>query len=150
MLTSYGYWYPAADINVYKGTTVFTFTYDESSYFGYEVEQPGERHSLIPAIDRLYRYISIGSLHDDYPVLALLLSPGLMLLIYMFTFLYRISQKNFKRVMPFIPIVLTWLTVLLGPTYLPRYVLYLWTGFPLLMSTGSVSDLIKNNRCVNI
>ena len=150
MLTSYGYWYPAADINVYKGTTVFTFTYDDSSYFGYEVEQPGERHSIIPAIDRLYRYISIGSLHDDYPVLALLLSPGLMLLIYMFTFLYRISQKNFKRVMPFIPIVLTWLTVLLGPTYLPRYVLYLWTGFPLLMSTGSVSDLIKNNRCVNI
>ncbi len=150
MLTSYGYWYPAANINVYKGTTVFTFTYDESSYFGYEVEQPGERTSFIPAIDELYRYISIGSFHDDNLVLSLLFAPGLMIIIFMFTLLYRISQKNYKRVLPFVPVMLTWLTVLLGPTYLPRYVLYLWTVLPLLMITGSITDLIKDNRYDNI
>ena len=59
-LTSYGYWYPAAKIDVYEGTTVYTFTYDLNSYFGYEVEPPGERHSLIPVIDKFYRYLSIG------------------------------------------------------------------------------------------
>ena len=150
MLTSYGYWYPAANINVYKGTTVFTFTYEDSSYFGYEVEQPGERASLIPTIDELYRYISIGSFHDDNLVLSLFFAPGLFILIYLFTLLYRVSQKNYKRVIPFMPIMLTWLTVLLGPTYLPRYVLYLWTGLPLLVITGSVTDLIKNNRYDNI
>ncbi len=135
-LTSYGYWYPPALINVYKGTTVFTFTYEDSSYFGYETELPGERHSLLPAIDDLYRYLSIGTFHDDAPVLYLFFSPGLLIIIYIFILFYRIYKKNAKGVLPFLPIVLVWLTVLLGPTYLVRYVVVLWTAFPLLMVTG--------------
>ncbi len=135
-LTSYGYWYPPALINVYKGITVFTFTYENSSYFGYETELPGERHSLIPAIDELYRYLSIGTFHDDAPVLYLFFSPGLLMLIYLFVLFYRIYKKSVKGILPFLPIVLVWLTVLLGPTYLVRYVVILWTAFPLLMVTG--------------
>ncbi|SFC16643.1 DUF6020 family protein [Butyrivibrio sp. YAB3001] len=131
-LTSYGYWYPVAKINVYQGTTVFTFTYDESSYFGYEVEQPGERHSLIPVIDSLYRYLSIGSFHKDAPVLALFFSPGVLIIIYLFVLCYRISIRDLAKVVPFIPVMLTWATVLLGPTYLVRYVIYLWFCLPLL------------------
>ena len=136
MLTSYGYYYPPTVINVYKGNTVYTFTYDESSYFGYEVEPPGERKSLIPAIDKLYRYISIGSFQKDATVLHLFFSPGLYLFIYMYVFAYRLSKKKFSRVLPFLPMVLTFCTVLLGPTYLIRYVLYLWTCLPLLTVTG--------------
>ena len=131
-MTSYGYWYPAAKINVYKGTTVYTFTYDKSSYFGYEVELPGERISLIPAIDRLYRYLSIGSFFEDMPVLGLFMAPGLMIIMFLFVLLYRVSKKDFAGIIPFLPVFLTWCTVLLGPTYLPRYVLYLWLCFPLL------------------
>ena len=136
MLTSYGYYYPPAVINVYKGNTVYSFTYDESSYFGYEVEPPGERVSLIPAIDRLYRYISIGSFQKDAKLLHLFFSPGLYLFIYMYVFAYRLSKKRFSGVLPFIPMILTFCTVLLGPTYLVRYVLYLWTCLPLLTVTG--------------
>ena len=132
LLTSYGFWYPAAKINVYKGTTVYTFTYNESSYFGYEVEPPGERKSLIPVIDRLYRYLSIGSFFEDLPVLGLFMAPGLLIIMYLFALFYRLSKKNFAGVIPFIPILLTYCTVLLGPTYLARYVVYLWLGFPLL------------------
>ncbi|MBQ3796622.1 MAG: hypothetical protein II842_10120 [Butyrivibrio sp.] len=135
-LTSYGYLYPAAKINVYKGTTVYTFTYDESSYFGYEVEPPGERHSFIPAIDNLYRYLSIGSFFEDAPVAGLPFEPGLLILIYLFVLFYRLSVRNIKGVLPFLPLLLTWMTVLLGPTYLVRYVLYLWTCLPLLFDKG--------------
>jgi hypothetical protein len=135
MLTSYGYYYPPAVINVYKGNTVYSFTYDESSYFGYEVEPPGERITLIPAIDKLYRYISIGSFQKDNKVLNLFFTPGLYLFIYMYVFAYRLSKKRMKGILPFIPMVLTFCTVLLGPTYLVRYVLYLWTCLPLLMVT---------------
>jgi hypothetical protein len=131
-LTSYGYWYPAAKINVYKGTTVYTFTYDESSYFGYEVEPPGERHSLIPVVDNLYRYISIGSFFNDAPIAGLPFEPGLLILIYLFVLFYRLSIRDMKGVLPFLPLLLTWMTVLLGPTYLVRYVLYLWLCLPLL------------------
>jgi hypothetical protein len=50
-LTSYGFWYPDAVIDCYQGNAVFTFTYADSSYFGYETEKPGERQSLFPAVD---------------------------------------------------------------------------------------------------
>nr|WP_297763068.1 DUF6020 family protein [uncultured Butyrivibrio sp.] len=139
-LTSYGYWYPAAVMNVYQGNTVFTFTYEDSSYFGYEVEAPGHRASLIPALDSLYRYLSIGSFQQDAPVLALLLKPGCILLIYMFVLFYRLSRKSFSGVLPFMPMILTFLTVLLGPTYLVRYVVYLWTSLPLLMAGNPASN----------
>ncbi|WP_143087373.1 DUF6020 family protein [Butyrivibrio proteoclasticus] len=137
LLTSYGYWYPPANINVYKGTTVYTFTYDDSSYFGYEVELPGERHSFIPIIDKLYRYISIGSFHTDYKALALLFSPGLLIIIYLYVLAYRLYKKDYRNILPFLPILLVWLTVILGPTYLVRYVVILWFALPLLLDTGS-------------
>jgi hypothetical protein len=144
LLTSYGYWYPPAIINVYKGNTVYSFTYDVSSYFGYEVEPPGERISIIPAIDKLYRYISIGSFQQDMTVLHLFFSPGLYVFIFMFVFAYRLSKKRFHSILPFMPMILTFCTVLLGPTYLIRYVLYLWTCIPLLMATGkSASEKVE-------
>ncbi len=138
MLTSYGYYYPPAVINVYKGHTVYSFTYDQSSYFGYEVEPPGERHSFIPVIDELYRYLSIGSFQQDAPVLHIFFSPGLYVFIFMFVFAYRLYKKNYRGILPFVPMILTFMTVLLGPTYLIRYVLYLWLCIPLLLLTGDV------------
>jgi len=96
------------------------------------VEQPGKRASFIPAIDKLYRYISIGTFHKDAPVLALLFSPGFCMFLYLFVMLYRLSKANFGGVLPFMPIILTWMTVLLGPTYLVRYVAILWYALPIL------------------
>ncbi len=135
LLTSYGYWYPPAIINVYKGNTVYSFTYEDSSYFGYEVEPPGERISLIPPLDSLYRYISIGTFQQDAPLFRLFFTPGLYVFFYLFVFAYRLYRKRFDLIMPFIPMILTYCTVLLGPTYLIRYVLYLWLLVPLLTVT---------------
>ena len=136
LLTSYGYVYPPAVINVYKGNSVYTFTYEESSYFGYEVEPPGERKSSLKILDDLYRYLSLGTFQSDYPVLHLFFSPGLYVILFMFVLGYRLFKKNYKGILPFIPMVLTFCTVLLGPTYLVRYVLYLWLCAPLLQVTG--------------
>lgn len=47
---SYGFWYPDTVIDVYSDNSVFTFTYKDSSYFGYEVEEPGFRDSRIPCL----------------------------------------------------------------------------------------------------
>lgn len=136
LLTSYGYYYPPAAFNVYKGNTVFTFTYEESSYFGYEVEPPGVRTGIIPPVDSLYRYLSLGPFYKDIPVLYLFFAPGTFVLLFMFAFAYRLSKKRTGQVLPFLPMVLTYCTVLLGPTYLIRYVLYLWLCFPLIFVTG--------------
>ncbi|WP_026650865.1 DUF6020 family protein [Butyrivibrio proteoclasticus] len=136
LLTCYGYFYPPASFDVYKGTSMFTFTYEDNCYFGYEVELPGERHSFIPIIDKFYRYISIGTFPKDAPIPALIFAPGLWLIVYLFVFCYRICRKKKNGVLPFLPMVLTCLTVMLGPTYLVRYVVILWFNLPLLMATS--------------
>lgn len=132
-LTSYGFWYPNTVINVYGGNTVFTFTYKDNSYFGYEVEEPGVRESKIPWLDEVYRKLSLEVWKEKVPVVSWLFSPGAMFWLYAFLFTWLLNNRRYEILYPFLPIFLLWLTVLLGPTYLPRYVLFLWYGFPLLL-----------------
>ena len=44
--------------------------------------------------------------------------------------------------LPFLPVFLLWLTVLLGPTYLPRYVLFFWYALPLILGVS-----IETEKC---
>ena len=103
LMTSYGYWYSSGMIDCYKGNTVYTFTYGDSSYFGYETEQPGTRHSFIPWIDRFYKEVSLNPAVQKLPVLHWLISPGALFWIWVF------------------------LSFGIG------YVVYLWLGLPLLL-----------------
>ncbi|MCM1267005.1 MAG: DUF6020 family protein [Bacteroidales bacterium] len=132
-MTSYGFWYPNTVINVYGGNTVFTFTYRDNSYFGYEVEQPGVRASKIPWLDELYRKLSLEVFKEKIPVVSWLFSPGAMFWLYAFLFTWLLNNKRYDMLYPFLPIFLLWLTVLLGPTYLPRYVVFFWYALPLFL-----------------
>lgn len=133
-MTSYGFWYPDMVINVYGGNTVFTFTYKDNSYFGYEVEQPGVRESKIPWLDEVYRKLSLEVWKEKVPVVSWLFSPGAMFWIYAFLFAWLLNNRRYELLYPFLPIFLIWLTVLLGPTYLPRYVLFFWYCLPLFLA----------------
>lgn len=133
-MTSYGFWYPNTVINVYGGNSVFTFTYKDNSYFGYEVEEPGVRESKIPWLDEVYRKLSLEVWKEKIPVVSWLFSPGAMFWLYAFLFTWLLNNRRYKIMYPFLPIFLVWLTVLLGPTYLPRYVLFLWYGLPLFLA----------------
>lgn len=137
-LTSYGFWYPDTVINVYGGNTVFTFTYQDNSYFGYEVEQPGVRESKIPWLDEVYRKLSLEVWKEKIPVVSWLFSPGAMFWLYAFLFAWLLNNGRYELLYPFLPIFLIWLTVLLGPTYLPRYVLFFWYGLPLFLAVAQM------------
>ncbi len=137
-MTSYGFWYPDTVINVYGGNTVFTFTYKDNSYFGYEVEQPGVRESKIPWIDEVYRKLSLEVWKEKVPVVSWLFSPGAMFWLYAFLFAWLLSRGRYELLYPFLPIFLIWLTVLLGPTYLPRYVLFFWYALPLFLAVAQM------------
>lgn len=132
-MTSYGFWYPGAVIDVYKGNTVFTFTYEGSSYFGYEVEEPGERKSLIPLVDRAYRFLSLDERAQEIPLLSLVLSPGAMFFLWIFVLCFFWYTGQDRKLWPFLFPGLLFLTVLLGPTYLVRYVVFLWVLLPVLL-----------------
>lgn len=131
LMTSYGFWYPDTVINVYAGNSVFTFTYKDSSYFGYEVELPGVRDSKIPWLDEVYRRLSLEIEQEKVPIVSMLFSPGGLFWLFAFVFSYMLYRKNYHILMPCIMVLAVWLTVILGPTYLPRYVLIFWFGMPL-------------------
>ena len=139
-LTSYGYWYPDAILNSYGGTQRFTFQYENSSYFGFETEPPGERYSLFPALEEWYRNISVELFQQKVPVVSMLFSPGFMFWIFAFfwTYLLRYRRKCMLAVLSVI--ILLWLTVILGPTTLVRYVLILWFIMPVLPITISIGE----------
>lgn len=132
LMTSYGFWYPDTVINVYAGNSVFTFTYEDSSYFGYEVELPGIRDSKIPWLDEVYRRLSLEIEQEKVPILSMLFSPGGLFWLFAFVFSYMLYRKNYHILMPCLMVLAVWLTVILGPTYLPRYVLIFWFALPLL------------------
>lgn len=133
-MTSYGFWYPDTVINVYGGNTVFTFTYKDSSYFGYEVEAPGVRESKIPWLAEVYRKLSLEVWKEKVPVVSWLFSPGAMFWLYALLFAGLLNNRRYEKLYPFLPVFLLWLTVLLGPTYLPRYVLFFWYALPLFLA----------------
>ena len=137
--TCYGFWYPGAVINVYAGNTVHTFTYEDSSYFGYEVEYPGERHSLIPVIDGFYRRLSIERFQQEIPVVSLLFAPAFYLWLWTLVLFYLLWKKD-RQVFTLLPVFLYILTLLLGPTYLVRYVILLFFGLGLLPVITAAAD----------
>lgn len=131
LVNSYGFWYPDTVIDVYSGNTVFTFTYGDSSYFGYEVEEPGFRDSKIPWLDEVYRKLALEISQEKIPIYSMLYSPGGIFWCIAFVFAYVLYRKKYHLVIPYLMVLLVWMTVILGPTYLPRYVLIFWFGLPL-------------------
>ncbi|MCM1174283.1 MAG: DUF6020 family protein [Blautia sp.] len=131
LVNSYGFWYPDTVIDVYSGNTVFTFTYGDSSYFGYEVELPGVRASKIPWLDEAYRRLSLELEQENISIVSMIYSPGCLFWCFAFVFSYVLYRKKYHIIIPYLMVFLIWLTVLLGPTYLPRYVLIFWFGLPL-------------------
>ena len=133
-MTSYGFWYPDTVIDVYRGNTVFTYPYEDSSYFGYEVEQPGTRQSKLPWLSEIYRRMSLEIFQQRIPVVSMLFSPGFLFWMSAFILCFWGYHGRWKKVMALMPVMLCWLTVLLGPTYLTRYVVYLWAVLPVILA----------------
>ena len=130
-MTGYGMWYPQATLDGYKGNEVYTFTYDDSSYFGYEVEPPGNRESLIPIIDRFYRWLSLDGTVHRIPVVRFIFSPGFFLWAYIFVLGYFIYSKQSKKALAYsLPFVVI-MTCFIGPMSLVRYAFYLWYFVPM-------------------
>ncbi len=132
VLTSSGMWNPFGVINTYEGHQVFTFTYTESSYFGYETELPGVRTPLIPAIDEFYRWLSLDDDIQRIPVLSLLFAPAFWFWVYAAAGIYLLCRKRSRALIPLLPLYLLWLTYLIGPASLVRYALPFFTALPVL------------------
>ena len=130
-MTSYGYWYPDTIINVYGGQERFTFCYEDSSYFGFETEQPGVRDSKFPWLEEQYRKMSLELYQQKVPAISMLFSPGFLFWLFMGSVMCCIYKRKYTWLLPLGCIFLLWGTAILGPTFLVRYVLILWFALPL-------------------
>lgn len=130
LMTSYGFWYPDTVIDVYRGNTVFTYTYEDSSYFGFETEQPGTRESRLPWLNEVYRRLSLEVTQQRIPVVSMLFSPGFLFWLFFFGFAMLCRYGRFRPAAALLPFFLNWGTVLLGPTHLVRYVVVFWFALP--------------------
>lgn len=133
MMTSYGFWYPSTVIEVYNGI----LEYKTSSYFSCQTEFPGERHSYFPWLERQYEKISWEKEIHETPVISWLFSPGALCWVWMLGGLFLIAVDKRKEAAALLPVYFNFLTVLIGPTYLVRYVLIFWFGLPVLLSSLS-------------
>ena len=131
--TSYGYWYPDAINNVYAGNQMYTFRYTDSSYFGFETEPPGVRQSRFPLLERFYENLSLQLFQQKLPVISQLFAPGFVWWLCAFVLMCVLDGgiKSARNALSLLPTVMVWLTVLLGPTVLVRYVLILWFIIPI-------------------
>lgn len=148
-LTCYPYWYPFAVINPYRGHQMPHFTYEDSSYFEYEVEPPGERHTLaFGFIDKLYYKMSLTPFQQKTPIVSLLFSMGFYFWVWMYFAFYTITKRKLMLCLPLMPVFLTWLTLMLGPVALIRYMLILWYITPLLpVFFGHIYSSIAESKC---
>ena len=64
----------------------------------------------------------------------LLFSPGFLFWLMIFSVFYCIDRKNYVPCKSLLPVFLVWLTVLLGPCTLVRYVVILWFLAPLFLA----------------
>lgn len=134
LLTSYGYWYPDAINNVYEGNQAFTYIFEDSSFFGFETEQPGTRESKFPMLEEFYRKLSLEIYQHKVPIISMFFSTGFMFWVYLYVACYWLQRKQWNKVIPMLLIGIYWLTLLLGPTYVVRYVLVFWFALPLLVT----------------
>ena len=140
-MTSYGFWYPDAVIDVYQGHNVFTHNYEKSSYFGFETELPGVRDSKFPLLEKMYYVISLEGTVQRRPVLSWLFSMGFLTFVYVICFDVMAVRRQWNKLLVYLLPALVWMTFLLGPTFLPRYMVFQWFLLPMVMAdTFCVED----------
>lgn len=138
LVNTYGFWYPLASLDGYRGYLGMKGTCLEDAevyYFAYETEPPGERHSLLPQLDSFYFWLSTTNLHRKLPVISLFFSPGFLFWVSAAAGLYCIHRKRKHYYPAYMLIGFLWLTVLMGPIALVRYVLILFFALPFIIST---------------
>lgn len=119
-------WYPRAVIDGYRN--------DKNNYFDYRVAEPGTEVVLLPKVHAYYDAISHDKTVQQNGWSFLILSPGWFFILFIHLFLYTLSQKRYTLVVPMLVPLLNFLTVLLGPMALVRYVLIFFYAFPTMLS----------------
>lgn len=125
-------WYPKAVIDGYRN--------ERNNYFDYRVAEPGTEIILLPKLHDYYDAISHDKTVQQNGWSFLFLSPGWFFIIFVQLFLYTLCQRRYTLAVPMLVPLLNFLTVLLGPMALVRYVLIFFYAFPIMFPVCLTED----------
>lgn len=117
-LNTYGFWYPDATVDIYEDGV--------SYYFATEQRPPAVSNSKIPFVLTYYKNFYTGFPVQDAGPLTWLLSMAFYFYLFLLTFFYAVYKKNPAGILTGVCVLLLWMTYLLGPAALVRYVLFLF------------------------
>ncbi len=117
-LNTYGFWYPDATIDIYEDGV--------SYYFATEHVPPAVENSKIPFLLVYYKNFYTGFPVQDAGVLTWILSMALYFYLLLLTALYAFYRKSAAGSLVCAMVLLIWMTYLLGPAALVRYVFFLF------------------------
>lgn len=128
LVNTVDFWYPGAVIDGYQHAD------GRSSYFDYSVDRPGTEIVFLPRLHDFYEKLSFDPEAQRKPFAFLLLNPGWYFQIFFILFMYVLCCRKKMFAQPMMILVLLFLTVMLGPMALVRYVLVFYYGFPVFIS----------------
>lgn len=135
--TTLGYWYPDDTCHAYiyaaeRHGYLMTQHMGEIANIGDTIVV--EKHSFLPWLENIYEEMATWNRHQTVPVVSMLFSPGLHCWLLLFTAGLCLCQKEKGRwlIVLGLPFGL-WLTLLLSPTVLMRYVFPITLFQPFLL-----------------
>lgn len=121
LLGNSGFWYP--------WTTLVLNANGGEGYYVCKAYSPVWDDSKIVPIYDYYRHYENANIVCNNPLTMWIFAPATYFFLFFLTMIYLLYQKR-KEAMPLVVVFLIWLTFLLGPVALVRYVGFLYTLVP--------------------
>ncbi len=108
------------------------YSYGQEGYTVIHPMQPAESNSKLPALFKFYEQFENGRVVQKDGYISWIFAPATYLYALIVTLIYAVKRKKWELCIPFVFIVLLWMTFLLGPVSMVRYMLFLYILAPLL------------------
>lgn len=129
LVNTVDFWYPLSVNDPYGW--MYGLNPEKSEFLDYRVAEPGVEIVINKPLHELYEYISSDLEVTSKVLPALILNPGVYLLLWIMVLLIDVARKNKIRVPAHIAMFFTFATVMLGPVAQVRYLAVLYFAVPL-------------------
>ncbi len=122
------YWYPDAEtIDPYAERLYLeTGIYENNNYFF-------ERNSKMPRLYEFYERFANYEIQRKYYILECIYNIHLPIWLMLMTIFVAILKKQYKSILVILPLILLWLTYLLGPVSNFRYIVPIYVLYPMMI-----------------
>ena len=118
------------------------YSYGQEGYTVIHPMQPAEANTKIPKLFAIFEQFEKGNIVMGNRVVSWVFAPAVYLYVMIAAAVYVLKNKKWNLFIPFTFLILLWMTFILGPASLVRYVLFLYMLTPLytIVYTSSLTS----------